>query len=53
VGTLAVGRAGAVNAGLLAAIILGGKHPQVREAVRAYRAKQTAQVLAEGDPRQG
>ena len=52
VGTLAVGRAGAVNAGLLAAIILGGKHPHIREAVRAYRAKQTERVLAEGDPRQ-
>ena len=36
VGTLAIGRAGAVNAALLAAAILGAKHPQIREALRAY-----------------
>src|SRR5918912_239047 len=45
VGTLAIGRAGAVNAALLAASILGVKHPQFREALRAYRAKQTQAVL--------
>ena len=53
VGTLAVGRAGAVNAALLAAAILGNKYPAVRAAVLAYRAKQTADVLAEPDPRSG
>src|SRR6516162_3745273 len=37
VGTLAIGRAGAVNAALLAAAILGGKHPPIREALRRYR----------------
>jgi len=51
VGTLAVGKAGAINAALLAAAILGGKHPAVREALRAYRAEQTAGVLADPDPR--
>jgi 5-(carboxyamino)imidazole ribonucleotide mutase len=51
VGTLAIGRAGAVNAALLAAAMLGAKHPPIREALRAYRAKQTATVLANPDPR--
>jgi 5-(carboxyamino)imidazole ribonucleotide mutase len=51
VGTLAIGRAGAVNAALLAAAMLGAKHPEIREALRAYRAKQTATVLANPDPR--
>jgi 5-(carboxyamino)imidazole ribonucleotide mutase len=51
VGTLAIGRAGAVNAALLAAAMLGAKHPAIREALRAYRAKQTATVLANPDPR--
>jgi len=53
VGTLAIGRAGAVNAALLAAAMLGAKHPTIREALRAYRAKQTATVLANPDPRKG
>jgi 5-(carboxyamino)imidazole ribonucleotide mutase len=51
VGTLAVGKAGAVNAALLAAAILGAKHPEVREALRTFRADQTAAVLADPDPR--
>jgi 5-(carboxyamino)imidazole ribonucleotide mutase len=51
VGTLAIGRAGAVNAALLAAAILGNKHAAVRAALKAYRAKQTAAVLASPDPR--
>ena len=51
VGTLAIGRAGAVNAALLAAAMLGVKHPKIREALRTYRAKQTAAVLANPDPR--
>jgi len=50
VGTLAIGQAGAVNAALLAASILGARHPHVREAVRSYRGEQTAAVLAEPDP---
>ena len=53
VGTLAIGRAGAVNSALLAAAILGGKHPQLREAVRADRGRQTQAVLDRPDPREG
>jgi len=52
VGTLAIGRAGAVNAALLAAAMLGNKYPEVRAALREYRQKQTASVLAGSDPRQ-
>ncbi len=51
VGTLAIGKAGATNAGLLAAAILGAKHPAVREALRRFRAEQTSSVLAHPDPR--
>jgi 5-(carboxyamino)imidazole ribonucleotide mutase len=47
VGTLAIGKAGAINAGLLAAEILGVKHPEIREKVRAYKAANTQKVLAE------
>jgi 5-(carboxyamino)imidazole ribonucleotide mutase len=52
VGTLAIGRAGAVNAALFAAAILAGKHTQIREALRRYREKQAQAVLAHPDPRQ-
>src|SRR4051812_13659048 len=45
VGTLAIGRSGAVNAALLAAAILGNKYPNYRAAVDEYRAKQTQAVL--------
>jgi 5-(carboxyamino)imidazole ribonucleotide mutase len=51
VGTLAIGRAGAVNAGILAASILGTKHPRFREAVARFRARQTRAVLDSPDPR--
>ncbi len=51
VGTLAIGKAGAANAALLAAAILGGKHPQIREALRNFRANQTQSVLDHPDPR--
>jgi 5-(carboxyamino)imidazole ribonucleotide mutase len=44
VGTLAIGEAGAVNAALLAASILGNKYPDVKAAVKAYRAAQTESV---------
>ena len=49
VGTLAVGRAGAANAALLAAQIVGAHHPEIRERVRAWRRKRTEAVLAERD----
>jgi 5-(carboxyamino)imidazole ribonucleotide mutase len=53
VATLAIGRAGAVNAALLAAAILGGKFPTYREALARYRAEQTQSVLDHPDPREG
>lgn len=52
VGTLAIGRAGAVNAALFAAAILGNKNPAVREAIRAYRKAQADAILAHPDPRE-
>jgi 5-(carboxyamino)imidazole ribonucleotide mutase len=52
VGTLAIGRAGAINAALLAAAILGAAHPEIREALRRYRADRTEAVLNDPDPRQ-
>jgi 5-(carboxyamino)imidazole ribonucleotide mutase len=52
VATLAIGRAGAVNAALLAAAILAGKHPEHGEALRRYRAAQTQAVLDHPDPRE-
>ena len=42
VGTLAIGKAGAANAGILAAEIIGLKYPEVRERIRAWREKRTA-----------
>jgi 5-(carboxyamino)imidazole ribonucleotide mutase len=50
VGTLAIGKAGAINSALLAAAILGAKHPQIRESLRQFRAAQTSRVLANPDP---
>ena len=50
VGTLAIGKAGAINAALLAAAILGAKHPVIREALRRFRSTQTKNVLAVPDP---
>lgn len=50
VGTLAIGKAGAINAALLAAATLGSKYPQIREALREFRATQTNKVLAVPDP---
>lgn len=44
VGTLSIGSAGAANAAILAASILGGKHPEIREALRAFRKAQTEAV---------
>ncbi|HMQ12814.1 MAG TPA: 5-(carboxyamino)imidazole ribonucleotide mutase [Candidatus Competibacter phosphatis] len=51
VGTLAIGKAGAINAALLAAALLGNKYPAIRDAARAFRERQTAAVLAEPNPR--
>lgn len=52
VGTLAIGRPGAVNAALFAAAILGAKHPEFREAIRTYRENQAQSILAHPDPRE-
>jgi 5-(carboxyamino)imidazole ribonucleotide mutase len=46
VGTLAIGKPGAINAALLAAAILGNKHPQHRRAYEEFRRKQTERGLA-------
>lgn len=51
VGTLAIGRAGAVNAALLAASILAAQDPRIKQALRAFRRQQTEAVLATPDPR--
>jgi 5-(carboxyamino)imidazole ribonucleotide mutase len=52
VGTLAIGRAGAVNAALLAASIVANKYEEYCEALLAYRAQQTQSVLDHPDPRE-
>lgn len=51
VGTLSIGKAGAINAALLAAAILGAKHPEIRQSLHAYREQQTRTVLENPDPR--
>jgi len=52
VGTLAIGAAGATNAALLAAAIIGNASPQIREALEAFRDSRTEAVLAHPDPSQ-
>jgi 5-(carboxyamino)imidazole ribonucleotide mutase len=51
VATVAIGKSGAVNAGLLAAAILANKHAQVATALERFRAAQTEEVLESPDPR--
>lgn len=51
VGTLAIGASGALNAALLATAVLGTHHPEMREALRAYRTGRTEAVLSDPDPR--
>ena len=50
VATLAIGKAGAINAALLAAAILGGHHPAIRDALKRFRAARTQSVLDNPDP---
>ena len=45
VATVAIGKAGSINAGLLAASILGIKYPQINKKILDYRKKQTKRVL--------
>lgn len=51
VGTLAIGKAGAINAALLAAAIISNKHVQYKDALQNFRREQTESVLAHSDPR--
>lgn len=52
VGTLAVGKPGAINAALMATSMLGEAHPELREALRKRRQAMTDKVLEDPDPRQ-
>ncbi|SDS43093.1 5-(carboxyamino)imidazole ribonucleotide mutase [Pseudomonas fuscovaginae UPB0736] len=51
VATLAIGKAGAINAALLSASILGAKHPQYHAVLKKFRTEQTDSVLDNPDPR--
>ena len=50
VGALAIGRAGAINAALLASAIVANRHPEFREALSNFRAEQTKKVLDSPEP---
>jgi 5-(carboxyamino)imidazole ribonucleotide mutase len=52
VGTLAIGKSGAINAALLATAILANKHVHLREALAQFRIEQTRSVLDHPDPRE-
>jgi 5-(carboxyamino)imidazole ribonucleotide mutase len=52
VGTLAIGKAGAVNAALFSAAIIGIKRPEIRDQIRKYRQSQASAILAHPDPRE-
>jgi 5-(carboxyamino)imidazole ribonucleotide mutase len=51
VGTLAIGKAGAINAALLATAMLGNKYPEFRAAYEAFRHRQTERGLANSIPK--
>lgn len=50
VGTLAIGRSGAINAALLAAAVLANKYPDIREALKQFRDNQTDAILNAAEP---
>jgi len=52
VGTLAIGKAGATNAALLAAAIVANKHTEFKAPLKAFRQAQTDKVLEVSDPRE-
>jgi 5-(carboxyamino)imidazole ribonucleotide mutase len=52
VGTLAIGKAGAINAALLAAAIISNKHTQYKKPLNDFRQQQTDTVLENSDPRE-
>jgi len=51
VGTLAIGPAGAANAGIMAAQIVGLNNPEITAKIKEFRQKQTDKVLSIPDPR--
>ena len=51
VATFAIGNAGAANAALFAAAVLASDHPRIADALAAFRARQTEDVVAHDDPR--
>lgn len=53
VGTLAIGKPGAINAALFAVAILANKYPPYREALHQFRKDQTQKALQSSDPRKG
>lgn len=53
VGTLAVGKAGAVNAAFFAAAILGIKYPEIQRAIESARAAKRETILSASDPKTG
>jgi 5-(carboxyamino)imidazole ribonucleotide mutase len=52
VGTLAIGKAGAINAALFAAAVLANKYPEIKDALRRYRESQTRAILEHSNPRE-
>ncbi|HEY3243115.1 MAG TPA: 5-(carboxyamino)imidazole ribonucleotide mutase [Phycisphaerae bacterium] len=52
VGTLAIGKPGAINAALFAVAILANKYPQYRDTLQRYRAEQARAILEHPDPRE-
>lgn len=52
VGTLAIGKAGAVNAALLAVAVLAGSRPELKQKLRAFREEQATKIAAETLPAQ-
>jgi 5-(carboxyamino)imidazole ribonucleotide mutase len=53
VGTLAIGKPGAINAAVFAASILALKHSAIRDALATFRKKQTQAIIDHPDPREG
>lgn len=52
VGTLAIGKPGAINAALLAAAILANKYPEIRNTLKQYREQQTQKILDNPHPKE-
>lgn len=52
VGTLSIGKAGAINSALFAAAILANKYPDIRATLKRYREQQTQKVLDNPNPKE-